>query len=435
MGRRFEKEIAANPDLDIFSLPLIQTSIIGEQVIDVYPIAPVTKGQAIQFDTPATYSQMTDPNITIYVEVKIINADGTKLVKDAEVSPTNLLLHAMFRDVILKINDIVVSQATGAYPFRAYMETNFTYSSAGKQGAIGIPQMYYQETGGKFQSIDPKTNPSYGDRKSKFVESKLVKMTGRLLCDFLNMQKKLLVPGLRISLSVIPASDNFTIFHSGAGDFKLHIEQISLRIRRVNLTPGTLLAIEKGLQEKPAKYPIFRSTIRTTQLLTGQTHLSNFIVYNGQLPRLVIITTISSTAFDGNFAENPFNFSWENCRYAGMEANGRQYPPLPYRPHTNTIEPYLNSLKLVNKLYSDTSAGLTLDDFEKEGHQILVFDLSPDDAGTINHFSPKQNAVLTLNATWGQTDLIKPTTLIIYLQWDNTITVDSRKNLILDYVA
>lgn len=202
----------------------------------------------------------------------------------------------------------------------------------------------------------------------------------------------------------------------------------------MNLTPGTLLSIERVLHEKPAKYPIFRATIRTTQLLTGQTHLSNFIVYNGQLPRLAIITTISSTAFEGKFSENPFNFSWENCKFACMEANGRQFPPIPYTPHSNVMEPYLNSLKVVNKLYSDTSTGLTLDDFEKEGHQILVFDLSPDDAGTINNFSPKQNAVLTLNAKWGPTDLIKPTTLLIYLQWDNTITVDSRKNLILDYV-
>lgn len=47
MGRKLKKKIAANPDLDIFSLPLIQTSIIGEQVLDIYAIAPMTRGQSI----------------------------------------------------------------------------------------------------------------------------------------------------------------------------------------------------------------------------------------------------------------------------------------------------------------------------------------------------------------------------------------------------
>jgi len=174
--------------------------------------------------------------------------------------------------------------------------------------------------------------------------------------------------------------------------------------------------------------------VRTTQLLPGQTLLSNFVVYSRQLPRFAIVTTVASSAFEGKFSENCFNFSWEDCLYAAMEANGRIFPPDSYKPKEDQINPYLNSLKAVNKLYADTNSGLTLDDFESEGHQILVFDLTPDDAGTLAHFNAKQNAVLTLSAKWGPTDLTHATTLIIYLLWDNTITIDSRKNLILDYL-
>jgi len=153
MSRKL-RDIIANPDLDIFSSPILQTSIVGELLLDVFPITPVLPSQPIQFDVPATFLQMTDPNFIINVAVKITNTDGSNLVNDAEVACTNLLLHSMFRDVILKVNDTVVSQGTGCYPYKAYIETNYTFSSQAKQSAIGLPQMYIQETGGSFNSID-----------------------------------------------------------------------------------------------------------------------------------------------------------------------------------------------------------------------------------------------------------------------------------------
>jgi len=214
-------------------------------------------------------------------------------------------------------------------------------------------------------------------------------MTSRFHCDLL-MQKKLIIPGVKFSFTLIPASNSFSIFTPTTTNYILSIESISIRVRRVNLTTATLLSLEQALQTLPAKYPILRSTVRTTQLLPGQTHLSNYVVYNGQLPRLAIVTTAIVTP-----------------------ANG-------YNPKDYQIDPYLNLLKAVNKLYSDSGCGLELDDFESECHQILVFDLTPDDSGTLGHFNPKENAVLTFTGKWGPTDLTHATTLIIYLLWDNT---------------
>jgi len=78
MGK-LERQFAANPDLDIFSSPLLQTSIKGEQIIDCFPIAPLNHGQSIQFDIPASYVQMTDPMFKLYVQTKITQPDGKAL--------------------------------------------------------------------------------------------------------------------------------------------------------------------------------------------------------------------------------------------------------------------------------------------------------------------------------------------------------------------
>jgi hypothetical protein len=248
------------------------------------------------------------------------------------------------------------------------------------------------------------------------------------------MQNKLIVPGVKFSLSLVRAPNEFCIMSNTNGNEVLDIVSTILRIRRVNLTPSTLLTIERALSTKAAIYPIFHTSVRTTQLLPAQTQISNFVVHNGQLPRLAIVTTVSSEAYEGQYARNPFNFSLENCAFAQMEGNGRFYPAIAYKPRKSWMDPYLNSLKVVNKLSLDTSTGLTIDDFNKEGHQILAFDLSPDDAGTTIRINPKQNGVLTFNANWGPTDITKTTRIIFYLLWDNTITIDSRKNILLDFI-
>jgi len=96
---------------------------------------------------------------------------------------------------------------------------------------------------------------SYLKRKGKFALSKVVNMSGRIHCDLL-MQKKLLLPGLKFSITLIPSPNSFSIFAPSATTYTLSIQTISIRVRRVNLTAATLLSIEQALLKKPAKYPI-----------------------------------------------------------------------------------------------------------------------------------------------------------------------------------
>uniref|UniRef100_A0A915HZP7 Uncharacterized protein n=1 Tax=Romanomermis culicivorax TaxID=13658 RepID=A0A915HZP7_ROMCU len=101
----------------------------------------------------------------------IVKGDNTNLAADAKVSTVNLALHTLFKDVVLKDNLVIVNQATGTYPYRAYMETVYTYSTAAKNGAVGAPQLYYKETAGKFNSFTANVNSSLKTRISKFATS------------------------------------------------------------------------------------------------------------------------------------------------------------------------------------------------------------------------------------------------------------------------
>lgn len=406
------------------------SSIVGESEVEYYPINPVVSGESIQFDIPESFTHMTDPNFILKLVCKVVEGDNTILKDAARVAPVNLTLHALFTDVVLKANNVILNQATGTYPYRAYIETNFTYSSAAKSGAIGIPQMYYKETPGKFHASVAGLNAGFDSRVAKFAKSTPVEMGGRLHCD-LFMQNKLIIPGIKFSLTLIPSSTRFhMISGTPAAAEKLVISRIVLKVRRIALSSAALLSLEKSLSAKSFQYPIRHAVVRLAQINPGQTLVSNFVLNNGQIPRIVIVTFQEMSSFQGEYVRNPFNFSAKKCLSAQISVNGRLCPPTPFTPKTSWLEPYMTSLRIARKLYTDSDTGLTFDDFLENGHQILPFDLNPLETG----LPPKTNGVVTFSGQWDATSFDEAHVMLFYLLWDNCINIDERRNITLDYI-
>lgn len=406
------------------------SSFTGEHETEYYPITPLTAGESIQFDIPESTTQLTDPNFFLKIKAKIVEGDGTVLKDNAAVAPVNLTLHSLFRDIVLKANGTIISQATGTYSYRAYIETNYTYSSPAKNGAIGLPQCYIKETAGKFNAVTLASNTSFDKRVNMFAKSKEVEMGGRIHCDIF-LQKHLIVPGVNFSITLIPSTKQFHLMSGTANAAeKLVITKIVLKVRRLNITSSCLLNIERSLEKTPFEYAVRHAVVRTAHVSAGQSMISNYIISNGQIPRIVIITFLQASAFQGDYMINPYNFSLKRCQSAQVSVNGKLVPPLPYTPKSSMIDVYLNCLKMVNKFYADTDNSLNFEDFQENGHPILPFDLFPHEAG----ISPKTNGVVTFTGQWGPADFDDNYIMVYYLLYDNVISIDSRKNLILDYI-
>lgn len=414
------------PSFDFFTDSEIQSSIVGEQEIEFYPINPIIYGEPIQFDIPETLTQLTDPNFLLKVKAKIVEKDGADLKADVRVGPVNLLLQSLFKDIVLKANGTIINQASGTYPYKAYIENVYTYSSAAKNAAAGSPQMYYKDRAGEFHAVLAKLNPAFDFRLARFTKSATVEMAGRMHCDLL-MQNKPIIPGVKFSVTLFPSSSKFHLMSGTDLGEKLILTSVILKIRRINLTSSAVLSIERSLQTKPAQYPVMHSVVRTTQLMTQQTQISNFVVHNGQVPRLIIVAMTETAAVDGSYIRSPYCFTLNKCSFAQIDVNGKQYPTVPYDPASSMIEPYLNSLRVCHKLYTDSDTGVTFDDFLKDGYEILPFDLGEDNTS-------RRNGVVTFSAQWSNVALISNQTLFFYILWDNVINIDGRKNVILDYI-
>jgi len=386
-----------------FSLPNIESSITGETETEYFPLNPITDSNHIQFDIQESHTQLTDPHFLLKINAKIVKSDGNDLEDKARVGPVNLLLHALFKDVVLKANGVIISQANGTYPYRAYFETVLSYSSLAKDAAIGGPQlMFYKDQKGLFNGVLEGVNNAFDARLGKFVKSKQVTMAGRLHCDLL-LQNKLIIPGVKFSISLLPSSSNFTLMSTGTdGKEKLVITGASIKMRRINMTSASILTIEKALQTKPANYCVAHATVRTVQLAAGTSQVSNLVLHSGQVPRCILMTTVSTSAFTGSHAHSPFNFSWEDCIQAQIAVDGK------FSYNGSPIDLYLNILRTARKLYTDSNINVTYDDFLQEGYQVIPFDLSVEEGG----IPPKRTGTVTFSGQWGPTDITHATTIL-----------------------
>src|SRR3569832_1780655 len=134
------------------------------------------------------------------------------------------------------------------------------------------------------------------------------------------------------------------------------------------------------MYQKTVQYPVNHSVVRMKQIVIGTTHLSNYTVVNGQIPRLIICAMVKSTSFTGRYDTNPSLFTNQNINSAQMQVNGMLYPPLPNKAKESMLEAYLNSLRMVRKIFSDNDSTITFDNLrEDDGYRILSFDFMPEE--------------------------------------------------------
>ena len=143
-------------ELDLFAVPPTQTSILKGQWVQFNPLTNVVDSDLIEFNVTGSTEHYLDLAHTIFnVRAKIVKENGTDLEDDDVVAPTNLLLHSMFSEVDITLNDKLISASSNTYPYRAILETLLTYGPAAKSSQL-TSALFYKDEAGKMNSVDPK---------------------------------------------------------------------------------------------------------------------------------------------------------------------------------------------------------------------------------------------------------------------------------------
>ena len=226
-------------ELDLFTIPPTQTSIIGGHWIEVQPLSSLMDGP-IEFAVSGSGDDYIDFSKSwLQIVFKITNEDGTNLEDNAAVAPVNNFLHSLFSQIDLSLNGTLVSISNNTYPYRAYVENLLSYGEDAKNSQL-TSELYYQDSAGHFNDIPnaagANTNPGQQKRRALCAGSAEVEMIGRLHLDMFH-QPKLLLNGVDAKLRLSRSKTAFHLMHAAGNNYKTRIQQATLHIRKVKVNP------------------------------------------------------------------------------------------------------------------------------------------------------------------------------------------------------
>ena len=352
----------------------------------------------------------------------------------------NNFLHSLFKQVDVFLKGKQVTQATSTYAYRAYLETLLNYGPAAKDSQL-TTALYYKDTAGKMDAADPTlgddNNPNLGLR-TRYVFSKLsgtIEMTGPLFSDIF-MSERLLLSYVDLKVVLNRSSNAFCLMASeDNSDFRVKLTDAYLKVRKVKVNPSIAVAHEIALKKGPAIYPIRRVECKSFTVPGGNPSLRKDNLFNGLVPRTLVFGLVDGDAFNGNPKKNPFNFKHFNVSSIGITVNGEEMPfkpmKLAFGAAPQYIEAYATMFSGTGKMYHNTGNDISRSEFAS-GYAVYAFDLTPDMCGASDHFNVIQKGNLAIDIQFSVAPAAAAS-LVCYGEFENTVHIDSERNVIYDY--
>ena len=116
-------------ELDLFSVPSTQVSLERGKWVYHEPVSSVGDGGSVTFLSPGTEDYVDLSKTILVVRAKV---NGDNLDADMKIGPVNNFLHSLFKQVDVFLKGKQVTQATGMYAYRSYLEMLLNYGPSAK---------------------------------------------------------------------------------------------------------------------------------------------------------------------------------------------------------------------------------------------------------------------------------------------------------------
>lgn len=419
-------------ELDLFAVPLTQSSIEHGRFVEFGPLSSIDDG-TIEFKISGSESEYLDlVNTYIFIKVKVLTAAGANIPGEAEVAPINLLLHSLFSQVDMMLGDTLVTSSTNTYPYRAYLETLLSFGGEAKSSQL-TAGMWYKDTAGEMAVHA--NNMGHQTRKNLASESKVIEMMGKPHIDML-FQDRYLLNGVNVKFRFITQTPTFCLMAGGENpNYKVKITEAKLLMRKVKLSAAVQLAHARALEESNAKYPIRRVECKSFTITAGLRNSSEENLFNGQLPKRIVLGFVSNNAYNGTYMTNPFNFQHFNVEQLGLTVDGQQIPGKPLQPNFDTneyVQSYMSLFTGTGMSFKDDGNDISRDEY-KAGYTLFAYDLTPDmEEG--GHVQLIKHGVISLNLKFRQA-LAHSINVIVYAEFENLVEIDKHRQIIFDFSA
>ena len=140
---------------------------------------------------------------------------------------------------------------------------------------------------------------------------------------------KLLIPQVQIGIQLyFNPVELWSLQYAGGVAFRLDPEDVKVKLYlcQIRLNPSVYRELMSDMTKKIVSYPTVRSEIRTYNMARNTLHYEINNQFQNRLPNMVIVGLVTSMAFNGAVAENPFSFRQFNLVSIKQVVRGETYP-------------------------------------------------------------------------------------------------------------
>lgn len=417
-------------ELDLFTSPPLQTNILKTEQIAYNPIASLDNASTIEFVSLGNGDTYRDLS-SIYLRL-IVTLQSKEVKPEADksgVGVVNNLLHSLFRNCTIYLNNTAISQSDNNYHYRAYIEKLLNYGS-------DATNTHLETTGWILdtEDLDSLGNTAMKKRSELFKKGIKVELMGKIHADMLNQPKLLLN---NVDLKIILNKEKSSFYMMAEKDnspASIKILEATMYMNHITINPYILQSHHNVLQKRNAIYPYKKVEVKSFTLYAGNNSLTLDNVVIGQIPNLIIFTMVPSAAYNGSLTKNPFNFQHFNIQRFNLSVNGSQIPSQPIEFDYSKSSGGIISTRGYNTLFSGTGIHyydkghqVTKDLFDK-AYFMLAFDLTADNSYNSFYNNIQNQGTIRIEGKFSEA-LKEPVTCLVYCEFNSTIEIDKNRNI------
>ncbi|XP_061180826.1 uncharacterized protein F54H12.2-like [Saccostrea echinata] len=456
-------------NLQLFQVPPTNIALEESKWEEYYPIsstldsetAPIEfeiKGQGDQYlDLSQTYLQMV---------CQFVQNDGSDLAGDpAKTAPVNNILHSLFTEIDVNVNGKIITPGTDTYPYKAYLEKLLSYKPRTLATQMKACSLWEKDTAGHMDerglaALDVDANQTfnvsnantvtinkpiipaypansknegYRKRHEAIDASKKITLLDRLHLD-LFQQDRFLPNGVDVRLRFNRARPDFYMMTAQANTGKVKILSMVLWVRKVKPSPTLMNHINQTLNTHRAKYPLRRVEVKSFTIPTGTQSKITDHLFQGQMPKRLILGFVENAAFNGDKTKNPFNFQNFGIKKLDVSINGETMMTRCFEPNFNEdlyLRSYLSMYQALGKLGEDWAPDITLEEY-KNGYTLWGWDFTKDQEAQSDKFHLIETGNLRVEVQFTNNTA---TTLncVVYAEFDNLLEINKQREVSIDY--
>jgi len=352
--------------------------------------------------------------------------------------PVNNFASSLFSQIDVSLKNDSIETSNKTYAYKAYISDLLNYGEDAKKTFLQSG-MFYKDTAEQMDNLEINQTKSHNrgflHRRELITKGNgSVELMTRLHSDIFNSDRYLL-NGVDLTIKLLRNSPEFYLMKSSESfNVKVKINSALLYVRKAKISPQILLAHSMALEKATAKYPIKRVVVNTYTISQNMPNFTTPNLSSSVLPLRVIVGLVDSKAFNGSFKHNPFNFQHFNLRQIQLTLDSKNIPyykGLDFDYESNRcLRGYYTLFEGIDKPVFMNGNDISRNEYPY-GYTLYAFDISPDLCSG-DHFNLLKTGSLVLDLAFSK-NLEQPVTLIVYMEYDNMIEIDSARKIIKDY--